>query len=766
MARDVFNRKMFLQVCPSNDDKDRTVDDPEIIQRNIQKTMSQQPQQQPQQPPQQPPQGGIQSLREGGMVGNQSLNVANELRQITSGLRDMVTPVYREKGSPREGEKTRFLPNFLPNLRERGYFDPNFYMQKFTGSAIPDFFSEVLGSDTSYSRSRAKNIKRAAALKVKRDYEKLYGADAVNYQEYNDAVRDLEQDNFDTSDFTGEKPKESIVPGQKLTVDDRGVPTFQPEQTFPTVAPTSVDPALGPKQTDPLGVLNEEQEAESIEKQGVGTSGIDDDDDDDDDVTTPTNNEIDALINQAANSSKLIGANLITDSDAGKKDTSDLRTRMKDRAALYKEILGEDEASRKSRAFLVLAQAAANVAEEASKTDRFGSALARGLKTLPLGLAKASAATSQRDLAIKTAALSAVEAEDAAKAKALGDLNKALVTADIKNLSKDGVKARNIAVRIGQLSQSGVNPFTFSSVKSYMPLLEKEGYLAKGGLPGDIIVANNLLGLPVGTFVSVSKQRDVNKGAINSVYAPASFNNYADALEQFKKGEISQSELDAVADKNAFGDKVGVSVTTNEKRVLDKKDVIENNYKVIRKIDKIIKEFKDTYGPNNAISRMFSKLTVPFIGDQQSYFADAKKIAAEKNFPQFRKFIRRIDDEGGMRLKAEYKLEELEFKDLEPGFLSSVEVAIDGMLDRRNDAANNIIEASAEIDPQFNQIARYIKRTAKGTENDPFSISDLQHPEIKTTIEQAGLQKRIFYYRLPNSDIVKEVSGEKILNLK
>ena len=159
---------------------------------------------------------------------------------------------------------------------------------------------------------------------------------------------------------------------------------------------------------------------------------------------------------------------------------------------------------------------------------------------------------------------------------------------------------------------------------------------------------------------------------------------------------------------------------------------------------------------------MFSKLTVPFIGDQESYFADAKKIAAEKKLPQFRKFIRRIDDEGGMRLKAEYKLEELEFKDLEPYFLSS-EVAIDGMLDRRNEVANNIIEASAEIDPQFNQIARYIKRTAKGNKNDPFSISDLQHPEIKTTIEQGKLFDKIFYYRLPNNEL-KEVSGLEILN--
>ena len=82
------------------------------------------------------------------------------------------------------------------------------------------------------------------------------------------------------------------------------------------------------------------------------------------------------------------------------------------------------------------------------------------------------------------------------------------------------MEQRNIAVRIGQLSQSGVNPFTSSSVKSYMPLLEKEGYLAKGGLPGDIIVANDLIGLPVGTFVSVSKQRNVNRQAIDSVYPP------------------------------------------------------------------------------------------------------------------------------------------------------------------------------------------------------------------------------------------------------
>ena len=119
-----------------------------------------------------------------------------------------------------------------------------------------------------------------------------------------------------------------------------------------------------------------------------------------------------------------------------------------------------------------------------------------------------------------------------------------------------------------------------------------------------------------------------------------------------------------------------------------------------------------------------------------------------------------------MRLKAEYKLEELEFKDLEPYFLSSVEVAIDGMLDRRNEAANNIIEASAEIDPQFNQIARYIKRTAKGNKNDPFSISDLQHPEIKTTIEQG----KLFDKKYSTTDFLwynelKELTGLEILQI-
>ena len=87
------------------------------------------------------------------------------------------------------------------------------------------------------------------------------------------------------------------------------------------------------------------------------------------------------------------------------------------------------------------------------------------------------------------------------------------------------------------------------------------------------------------------------------------------------------------------------------------------------------------------------------------------------------------------------------------------------MLDRRNDAANNIIEASAEIDPQFNQIARYIKRTAKGSEDDPFSISDLQHPEIKTTIEQARLFDKIFYYRLPDGT-AQQLTGSQILQIK
>jgi hypothetical protein len=99
------------------------------------------------------------------------------------------------------------------------------------------------------------------------------------------------------------------------------------------------------------------------------------------------------------------------------------RDRVKDKMDIYSEFLGSDPEMRKAQALFLLAEAALNVA--GAKGRSIGERLATGLKGLPAGMAAIGAEAEKERRAVAAAAIQSVEAEDAARNKAVADLAKA-----------------------------------------------------------------------------------------------------------------------------------------------------------------------------------------------------------------------------------------------------------------------------------------------------------------------------------------------------
>jgi hypothetical protein len=107
------------------------------------------------------------------------------------------------------------------------------------------------------------------------------------------------------------------------------------------------------------------------------------------------------------------------------------KERVQDRIDIYKDVLGDDENMRQAQALFLLAESALNVAGARGRS--VGERLTTGLKGLPSALGALGAEKAKRDLAVRTAAVSAVEQEMAAEARSGTQLAIKLMELDARN---------------------------------------------------------------------------------------------------------------------------------------------------------------------------------------------------------------------------------------------------------------------------------------------------------------------------------------------
>jgi hypothetical protein len=145
------------------------------------------------------------------------------------------------------------------------------------------------------------------------------------------------------------------------------------------------------------------------------------------------------------------------------ESTSDFAKRVRERAGVYKELLGDDPAMRKAQAYFILAEAGLQLAGNKGKT--FGERLQSGLAGVPSAFAQLVSEKTKADKAITASAISAVEQEDRDTAKYAASYANKVLELQRANMGRD-LKIRSIAEVIqstnpGMTPQSAVRMATF-----------------------------------------------------------------------------------------------------------------------------------------------------------------------------------------------------------------------------------------------------------------------------------------------------------------
>jgi hypothetical protein len=145
------------------------------------------------------------------------------------------------------------------------------------------------------------------------------------------------------------------------------------------------------------------------------------------------------------------------------ESTSDFAKRVRERAGLYKELLGDDPAMRKAQAYFILAEAGLQLA--GAKGSTFGEQLSSGLRGTPSAFAQLMSEKTKADKAVMASAISAVEQEDRDTAKYAASYANKVLELQRANMGRD-LKIRSIAEVIqstnpGMTPQSAVRMATF-----------------------------------------------------------------------------------------------------------------------------------------------------------------------------------------------------------------------------------------------------------------------------------------------------------------
>lgn len=351
----------------------------------------------------------------------------------------------------------------------------------------------------------------------------------------------------------------------------------------------------------------------------------------------------------------------------------DFRARVLKRAALYKELLGEDEASRKAKAYFLLAEA--GLALAGAKGRSFGERISVGLKGLPSALGKLASEKTQLDRAATSAAISAVEQEDRDAAKYASAYASALARANAQNLprlQKIELSARTIMAQDPTLSQG-------------QALTLAQG-LVDGVYKNDEF--GNLIG-PAGDILS--------RGP---------------GTRPTQAGQVGY-----IADDNPFlmmGKSEMPAFVTSDEIKQGRKERSETA-KLLASIQSSMPLIEKTYGIGNVLTRAVTVSVTPFVGDIGPFSAD--KTQASNAIKLLQRNLRELLAVNESRISV-YEQQQIDglMSDVN-SLLATPEIAIGQLQNLVRSLTNRINQIDHQLDPKTP--LRQLDRVPLGTQNDP-----------------------------------------------
>lgn len=264
-------------------------------------------------------------------------------------------------------------------------------------------------------------------------------------------------------------------------------------------------------------------------------------------------------------------------------ETKDFRDRVREKMDVYKEFLGDDENMRKAQALFLLAESALNVAGATGRSN--AERLSKGLKGLPAGMAAIGAEATKRDMAVKSAAISAVEQEIANENKIAGQI----AVQNLKNAPKLGEIMRE-ATLLQQLHNID------SDTAFFLAQGLRDGSIVKDDI-GDLVDRTGRP-IPGASRAAPSQPKDVGflDPRMPGVEVTDRFLQRATAKQ---KGEF-----------------------------LERK---QNNQEIILRTEEILRDVEGIVGPIPTIQAGITKAYLPFFGASGLGLTDSQKVQLRNN---------------------------------------------------------------------------------------------------------------------------------------
>jgi len=207
---------------------------------------------------------------------------------------------------------------------------------------------------------------------------------------------------------------------------------------------------------------------------------------------------------------------------------------------LYKELLGDTSEDAKTNALLLLADAGFKLASTYKPT--FAMALAESAKDLPRGLASIAAQDKDRDIKVKTAALSQAISDVTAQDAAAAARQLEVLRGDYKLLAKQvdqggiivedgGLGGRITKTKSGSFTGFGIDPkdpAVTSAVKSRYTLRPTDNpFVSNLGEAPTLIVEDKAARLELGSTLAAHdnslKTIEIAKNSLSQLYSPGTF---------------------------------------------------------------------------------------------------------------------------------------------------------------------------------------------------------------------------------------------------
>lgn len=358
--------------------------------------------------------------------------------------------------------------------------------------------------------------------------------------------------------------------------------------------------------------------------------------------------------------------------EEGESD-SDFAKRVKERAKVYGELLGDDPQMRKARAYFILAEAGLQLA--GAKGNTFGERLQKGLEGVPSAFSQLVSEREKTQKAIMASAISAVEQEDRDTAKYASAYANKLLELQKSGLARDQ-KISSIA-QVLRASNPGMTPESAVRMATFQ---------ADGAVVGDKL--GNLRD-PSGRIIA---------------YGPAN-------------QPTQQGQTGFIPDNHPFIKLESSSLppAQTEDEMIKLRDDRAGKARLLAGVQSLKSRLEDVYGPMNVIKRGITSVVTPIIGDIGPL--DSSNQSAATAVRMFQKDLKELIAMNPERVSV-YEQQQIDsLLDNPNSFFSSPDIALGNLLEFERSLTNSINQADHRLNPSTP--LKQLSRMPLGTKNDP-----------------------------------------------